>query len=200
MATIDINVLYMILGVEAIFALFGVCYWFYTQYIRKILRARILEEFGGIPKVIKELIAKPYITKFTWEKGTYIVDPKLFSLDSKNNPIGYWWKGDSRQIEIGLHNKLAPVTNDEGEILDKFIDPKILQNELDAKDLQDLAHGDRDKVYFMVIGGLVIALFITGIAGFYFYNQQSTQILQMSKHYGDLIANLTRTGGNVIIP
>jgi hypothetical protein len=67
MATVDLNILLGLIGVEFVIALFGFGYWFYVRYIRKVLRARILDDFGGTPKVIRELLCKPHIKKFTWE-------------------------------------------------------------------------------------------------------------------------------------
>jgi len=203
MATVDLNILLGLLGAEALIALFGFGYWFYTRYIRKVLRARILEDFGGTPKVIKELICKPYIKSLTWEKSRYVRDPKLDSFDSFNNPIGYWWKEDLRQIEIGIHNRPDLKDKDKdvkGQTVKTF-DPRILKTELDAKDMQDLTHGERDRIYFIVIGGLVLALFVTAIAGFYFYSTQTDKLIQLSKEYAGLIANMTKKldGGGIVV-
>jgi uncharacterized protein YneF (UPF0154 family) len=196
MATVDLNILLGLIGVEFVIALFGFGYWFYVRYIRKVLRARILDDFGGTPKVVRELLCKPHIKKFTWEKGIYVRDPRLDTFDSFNNSIGYWWRNDLRQIEIGIHNK--PDDKGKGKEANMF-DPRILKTELDAKDMQDLTHGERDKIYFIVIGGLVLALVVTAIAGFYFYSTQTDKLVQLSKQYADLIANMTRTDGGVIV-
>lgn len=196
---VDITVLFYILGLEAIGVVIALVYIVYSRYIRIILRARILTQQGRTPKVVTELHAKPHIRKFTWDKGTYIRNPKLDSLDSHNNPIGYWYKGESNQIEIGIYkgDKEYDPKTDTGVI--GKVDPKALQTELDAKDLQDLTHGERDKIYFIIIGGLVVALVITAIIGFYFYNSQTEKLIKLSTDYAKLIANMTRTDGGVII-
>jgi hypothetical protein len=133
--------------------------------------------------------------------GNYLRDPKLDTFDSFNNSIGYWWRNDLRQIEIGIHNK--PDAKDKEKDVRgqpvKMFDPRILKTELDAKDMEDLTHGERDKIYFIVIGGLVLAIVVTAIAGFYFYSTQTDKLVQLSKQYADLIANMTRTDGGVIV-
>lgn len=201
MATVDIMVLFYLVGAEAVLAGFGFAYWFYIQFIRKVLRARILDEFGGTPKVIKELICKPYIRSFTWNKGRYLRDTRLDTLDSRNNAIGYWWMDDLRQITIGINKPPKPDAKggvDSKKIAETF-DPRILETELDAKDMQDLTHGERDRIYFIIIGGLVLALLVTAIAGFYFYSTQTDKLVSLSRQYAGLIANMTRTDGGIIV-
>ena len=204
-ATIDLSIVIYLILAEAMAGLLAFIFWIYNTYIKKTIRCRLLENAGGKIKCIAEIAKKPGSIKWNYKIGkkdrVYLINPKMFTFDGKDNAIGYWWKDHSAQIPIGIEDlnkikiKVHPIKEDGTEDSSKwtytFIDPEQLQTELESKDMSDLSHADDYKIFLIIIAVMGVLIVATGIAGFYFYNTQTQNYIDLSNRYSSLLANYT---------
>lgn len=165
--------------VGALLALF-VGYW---VYIRKAVKMKIMANSGGW-RIVKEFDAPLKASEKKWNKETYFIDLKMAFLDKRQNPILYY----------ELH-KFEPMKM---SISGSIFDAKALQNILDNHDLADLKHGEKEKLLLYIIVGCVVMIGVVAGVGYYFNNQQTVAILELSKRFAGTVYNMTKTGGVII--
>ncbi len=165
---------------------------FIIHELRKHVRINITVPFGDTFRIVRTLwtvqSTQSVECKIGKLKRKYNVDLSEAVYNKRGNPTLYYNVHQTNPIKM---------SGKKGVGQSSALYATVMQDQ----SANELLNKGQYAIFMIFIGLLVIAIIGIGLYSNYQLGQKETEIIQLSKHYAELLANATRNNnGGIIIP